>query len=133
MRRSRLRSAALAVLSAVLMSLAVPNELFKHGLAGLGFIALIPLYIAVLELPGPRSAALVVGIFGGLQHALTSFWLWFFQDYRIWTLGSTTLAYIVVYAVLGLYLWLFLDRSDGARPLGFIVLWACFEYQKSTG
>src|SRR5208283_5104204 len=33
----------------------------------------------------------------------------------------------------GLYLWLFLDRSDGARPLGFIVLWACFEYQKSTG
>jgi apolipoprotein N-acyltransferase len=115
------------------MSLAVPNELFKHGLAGLGFIALIPLYIAVLELPGPRSAALVVGIFGGLQHALTSFWLWFFQDYRIWTLGSTTLAYFVVYAVLGLYLWLFLDRSDGARPLSFIVLWACFEYQKSTG
>src|SRR5208283_5245112 len=33
----------------------------------------------------------------------------------------------------GLYLWLFLDRSDGARPLSFIVLWTCFEYQKSTG
>jgi len=68
-----------------------------------------------------------------LQHALTSFWLWFFQDYRIWTLGSTTLAYFFVYAVLGLYLWLFLERSGRARPLAFIVLWTAFEYQKSTG
>ena len=133
MRRAFLRSAALAVVSAALMTLAVPNEVFKHGLAALGFVALIPLYIAVVELPGPRSAAVVVGLFGGLQHALTSFWLWFFQDYRIWTLGSTTLAYFVVYAVLGLYLWLFLDRGGAARPIAFIVLWTCFEYQKSIG
>jgi apolipoprotein N-acyltransferase len=115
------------------MTLAVPNELFKHGLVPLGFIALVPLYIAVIELPGPKSAALVTGAFGAVQHALTSFWLWFFQDYRIWTLGSTTLTYFVVYAVLGLYLWLFLSRGAKARPLGFIVLWTCFEYQKSVG
>ncbi len=127
------RSVALAVLSALLMTLALPNELFKHGLVGLGFIALIPLYIAVAELPGPRSSALVVGLFGGLQHAMTSFWLWFFQDYRIWTLGSTTLAYFVVYAVLGMYLWLFLDRGGRARPLAFLILWTCFEFQKSVG
>ncbi|MGA2544932.1 MAG: apolipoprotein N-acyltransferase [Rectinemataceae bacterium] len=128
-----LRSLTLAAASAILMTLAVPNELFKHGLAPLGFIALIPLYIAILELPGPKSAALVTGVFGALQHTLTSFWLWFFQDYRIWTLGSTTLAYFVVYAVLGLYLWLFLSRGAKARPLGFILLWTCFEYQKSVG
>ena len=89
--------------SAILMTLAVPNELFKHGLVPLGFIALVPLYLAVLELGSPRGSALVTGLFGALQHALTSFWLWFFQDFRIWTLGSTTLAYFVVYAVLGLY------------------------------
>ena len=115
------------------MTLAVPNEIFKHGLLGLGFFALVPLYLAVIELPGPRSAGLVVGIFGSLQHALTSFWLWFFQDYRVWTLGSTTLAYFLVYAVLGFYLWLFLDRSERGRPLAFVILWCCFEYQKSTG
>ena len=97
------RSLALAVASAILMTLAVPNEIFKHGFVPLGFIALIPLYLAILELPGPKLAALVTGIFGALQHALTSFWLWFFQDFRIWTLGSTTLAYFLVYAVLGLY------------------------------
>jgi apolipoprotein N-acyltransferase len=124
---------ALAVASAILMTLAVPNEMFKHGLAPLGFVALIPLYVGILELPGPKTAALVTGVFGALQHGLTSFWLWFFEDYRIWTLGSTTLFYLVVYAVLGLYLWFFLSRGGNARPLGFILLWTCFEYQKSFG
>ncbi len=127
------RSLALAAVSAILMTLAVPNEIFKHGLAPLGFVALIPLYVAMIELPGPKSAALVAGLFGALQHALTSFWLWFFKDFRIWTLGSTTLAYFVVYAVLGLYIWLILDRGGRARPLGFVLLWTAFEFQKSIG
>jgi apolipoprotein N-acyltransferase len=132
-RSTLFRSAALAAASAILMTLAVPNELFKHGIAVLGFIALVPLYLALMDLPGPKSAALITGLFGALQHALTSFWLWFFKDFRIWTLGSTTLAYFVVYAVLGLYLWLFLSRGDRARPIGFIVLWTAFEFQKSVG
>jgi len=129
----KLRPLALAIASAILMTLAVPNEIFKHGLVPLGFIALIPLYIALIELSSPKSAALATGLFGALQHALTSYWLWFFQDFRIWTLGSTTLAYFIVYAVLGLYLWLFLQRSGGARPLAFALLWTAFEYQKSVG
>jgi apolipoprotein N-acyltransferase len=87
----------------------------------------------VLEIPGPKTAALAVGAFGAVQHGLTSFWLWFFQDYRIWTLGSTTLAYFIVYAVLGLYLWLFLNRGGRGRPLGFILVWTAFEFQKSVG
>jgi apolipoprotein N-acyltransferase len=127
------RSLALAVSSALLMTLAVPNELFAHGLPPLGFIALVPLYVALLDLRSHRSAALVVGVFGALQHGLTSFWLWNFHDFRIWTLGSTTFAYLLVYAVLGLYLWLFLARSGTARPLAFALLWTAFEHQKSTG
>jgi apolipoprotein N-acyltransferase len=132
-RRSLPRAFALAAVSAALMALAVPNELFKHGLAGLGFIALVPLYFAVLEAGSPRASAFVVGLFGSLQHALSSFWLWFFQDFRFWTLGSTTIAYFVVYMVLGLYLWLFLCRSGRARPAAFAILWASFEYLKSNG
>jgi apolipoprotein N-acyltransferase len=127
------RSLALAVFSALLIVLAVPNELFKHGSAPLGFIALVPLYLAILRLRGPKSAALVAGLFGALQHAGTSFWLWNFHDYRFWTLGSTTLAYFIVYMVLGLYIWLFLVRGDKARPAAFALLWTGFEYCKSTG
>jgi apolipoprotein N-acyltransferase len=127
------RAVALAFFSAILMTLAVPNELFLHGLAPLGFFALAPLYLAILGLRGPKSAALVTGIFGALQHAMTSFWLWNFHNFRFWTLGSTTIAYFIVYTLLGCYLWLFLCRSGRARPLAFIVLWTSFEYLKSTG
>jgi apolipoprotein N-acyltransferase len=130
---SILRPLALAAASAILMTLAVPNELFKHGFIPLGFVALIPLYVGILELRGPKSAALATGLFGALQHGLTSYWLWFFKDFRIWTLGSTTVAYFIVYAVLGLYLWFLLDRGGRARPLGFILLWTAFEYLKSVG
>jgi apolipoprotein N-acyltransferase len=131
--RSIPRALALAVASAILMTLALPNEIFKHGIVPLGFIALVPLYLAILSLPGPKSAALVAGIFGSMQHALSSYWLWFFKDFRIWTLGSTTLAYFFIYSVLGLYLWLILDRGGRSRPLGFMLLWTAFEFQKSTG
>ena len=116
------------------MTLALPNELFKHGLARARLYRPDSICISPLSsCPALDRPALVVGLFGSLQHALTSFWLWFFQDYRIWTLGSTTLAYFVVYAVLGIYLWLFLDRGERARPLAFSILWTCFEYQKSVG
>jgi len=127
------RSLLLALSSAVLMTLAVPNEIMKFGLPPLGFLGLVPLYIAIAGLSSPKAAALVTGVFGALQHAMTSFWLWFFNDFRFWTLGTTTLGYFVVYAVLGLYLWLVLARGGRARPFLFALLWVAFEYQKSIG
>jgi apolipoprotein N-acyltransferase len=133
MKHNHGKAIALALFSALLMVLAVPNELFKHGSVFIGFVALAPLYLATLDLRGPKSAALVVGLFGAAQHAGTSFWLWNFHDYRVWTLGSTTAAYFLVYAVLGLYLWLFLAKGRQARPLAFALLWTGFEYCKSTG
>jgi apolipoprotein N-acyltransferase len=132
-RGSAARAYMLAAASAVLMTLAVPNEFMKFGFAPLGFIALAPLYIALVGLRSPKSSALVVGLFGALQHAMTSFWLWFFKDFRFWTLGSTTLAYFAVYAVLGLYLWLATARGGRARPALFAVAWVAFEYLKSVG
>jgi apolipoprotein N-acyltransferase len=127
------RSIVLAVCSAVLMTLAVPNEFMNYGFPVLGFIALVPLYIALSNCSTPRSASLVTGVFGSLQHAMTSFWLWFFNDFRFWTLGTTTIAYFVVYAVYGMYLWLCLSRGGRARPILFMLFWVMFEYQKSVG
>jgi apolipoprotein N-acyltransferase len=127
------RPLLLAASSSVLMTLAVPNELMAQGMPFLGFIALAPLYVALSGLSSPKSSALVTGLFGALQHGMTSFWLWFFKDFRFWTLGSTTLAYFVVYAVLGLYLWLAAARGGAARPILFTIAWVAFEYQKSVG
>jgi apolipoprotein N-acyltransferase len=132
----RPRPSALIVLglsSSVFLSIALPNEAFRFGAPVLGFIALIPLYAALRECRSPGMAALVTGLFGACQHALSSYWLYFFHDFAFWTIGVSTLAYAVVYAVLGLYLGLALKRSGSGRPLAFAAIWAAFEYLKSTG
>jgi len=115
------------------MAVALPNEVFRFGFAPLGFLALVPLYAALLEAPSFGSAAFLCGLFGAAQHALSSYWLWFFKDFRVWTLGSTTVAYGVIYAVLGLYLAFLLKRTGRWRPLAFALLWTGFEYLKSVG
>lgn len=128
-----LRHALLAVSSAVLMALALPNELFKYGLPPLGFLALIPLWTALLDTETYGDAAFTTAVFGALQHALSSYWLYFFKGFAFWTLGSTTIAYAVVYAVFGLYLGFFARKGGIGRPLAFAALWAVFEFMKSNG
>jgi apolipoprotein N-acyltransferase len=124
---------ALALSSAALLALAIPNEAFAFGCGPLGFLALVPLYAALLEAPSYGFSALVVGAFGALQHCFSSYWLWFFNDFRFWTLGSTTIAYGIAYSVLGLYLSLLVKKTGAARPLAFALAWTAFEYLKSSG
>ena len=124
----------LPLVSALLCAISLPNELFLNGFWPLGFICLIPLYIALLKAPTPRRAALIGAIFGALHHALTSYWLFFYKDFAFWTLGSTTLGYAVVYALVGLYgNFLLRTESPALRPFVFAVGWASFEYLKASG
>ena len=129
----KLRLLALAASSALLFAAGLPNEVFKYGFPLLGYIALVPLYLCLMEAPSYGFAALAAGLYGALHHASSSYWLFFFHDYALWTLGSTTLAYGVVYAVAGLYMAFILKRSGSFRPLAFALFWTCLEYLKSTG
>ncbi|HWR10972.1 MAG TPA: apolipoprotein N-acyltransferase [Rectinemataceae bacterium] len=124
----------LPIFSALLCAISLPNELFLTGFWPTGFIALAPLYIALLRARSPRRAALSGAIFGALSHGLTSYWLFFYKDFAFWTLGSTTLAYAVVYAAIAMY-GSFLLRSEfrAYRPFLFAIGWAAFEYLKSSG
>jgi apolipoprotein N-acyltransferase len=130
---SRLRILTLAILSGVLLPLALPNELFSWGNPALGLIALAPLYVALASTSSYGIAFLATAIFGGLAHGLSSYWLWFFKDFRFWTLGSSTLAYMVVYGCLGLYLRGALKRSGLYRVIVFAAVWTVFEWGKSNG
>ncbi len=123
----------IGLLSSTLLALAIPNELFVWGNPLFGMIALIPLYSA-LRFAGSYKRAFVIGmVFGGAAHGFSSFWLWFFKGFRLWTLGTTTLAYIVVYGFLGWYLFGALKRGGTLRPFLFALIWAVFEYAKSFG
>ncbi|HET7839534.1 MAG TPA: apolipoprotein N-acyltransferase [Rectinemataceae bacterium] len=124
---------ALGLSSSFLLSLGLPNEVFRLGMPLLGLVALIPLYVALRGCRSYGMAALVTGLFGACQHAMSSYWLYFFQDFAFWTIGISTAAYAVVYSVLGLYLGLILRRSGAGRPLAFAAMWAGFEYLKSNG
>lgn len=130
---SRFHIMLLAVLSGMLLPLALPNELFPWGNPALGLIALAPLYLALSASTGYGMAFVAAAIFGGLAHGLSSYWLWFFNDFRFWTLGSSTLAYMVVYGCLGLYLRGALKRSGLYRVLVFAAVWTVFEWGKSNG
>lgn len=131
MRQARL--IILAVFSAILLSLALPNELFPWGNPALGVIALAPLFIALSLSGSYRAAFVIAALFGGLAHGLSSYWLWFFKDFRLWTLGTTSIAYMLVYGVLGIYLRGILKRGGLARPLLFAMAWVVFEWGKSNG
>jgi len=121
------------MLSATLLALALPNELFSWGNPAIGLIALTPLFVAMTLTVSYKEAFLVGALFGGLAHGLSSYWLWFFKDFRFWTLGTSTIAYMVVYGFLGLYLRGSVKRTGILRPLVFAMVWAVFEWGKSNG
>jgi len=123
---------ACAAASSFLFAAGLPNEIFAQGLAPLGYLALVPLYFALGAAPSYGFAALACALYGGLHHALSSYWLFYFKDFALYTIGATTIAYTFLYAVLGMYLTFFLKKSGKFRPLGFALVWAGFEYLKST-
>lgn len=119
--------------SSVLLALALPNEMFSWGNPVLGLVALAPLFVALASTRSFREAFLVGAIFGGLAHGLSSYWLWFFKDFRFWTLGTSSAAYMVVYGFVGMYLRGALKRTGIARTLVFAMSWAVIEWGKSSG
>lgn len=123
----------LALLGGALTALAIPSELFPRGNPALGWIASAPLYFALAASPGFGFSAALGAVYGAAAHGFSSYWLWFFKDYAVWTLGSTVLAYGVVYAHFALWLSFLIRRGGVWRPLAYALLWSGLEFYKSTG
>ncbi|MBN1519097.1 MAG: apolipoprotein N-acyltransferase [Spirochaetales bacterium] len=128
-----LKTAGLSALSGIALALSLPNEICPWGNPLIGLMALVPLYLALDRTKGWRGAFWTGALFGALAHGLSSYWLWFFKDFRVWTLGSSVLAYAVVYGVLAMYLRGALRKGGFLRPLIFAAAWTVFEWSKSNG
>lgn len=126
-------SIARVLLSSVLFAVALPNELFLYGSPVMGVIALVPLYRALRHAAGGREAARLGALFGLVSTLLTNFWLMFFRDYSVWTIGGTAIGYTAYNFLLGGLLWLVLQSRPAWRPLLFALLWTLYEYAKSIG
>ena len=152
--RMRSRGAVLAILSALLLALALPNDLFPYGSPLFGVLALAPLLAAVYRTRGYAGAARLGVIFGAASSIASNFWLIFFQSFSVWTLGGVTLAYVAYFALLAPLLRFVAGVPRGLpgglpdapcravtpggmprayRPIAVAVLWTLYEFLKSSG
>ena len=133
-----------------MLSLAIPNELLHFGSPAAAMLALIPFYFAYTNFSSYKQAALLTGLNTMLVHLMSSFWLAFFKDFAVFTLGASALGTGVIGAVAGLILYspfhrykkhteLRIYASPSYRAfIPFRILWFCtvyvlYEWMKSTG
>ena len=133
-----------------MLSLSIPNELLHFGSPAAAMLALIPLYFAYTNFSSYKQAALLTGLHTMLVHLMSSFWLAFFKDFAVFTLGASALGTGVIGAVAGLILYspfhkykkhtelrIYASPSYSAF-IPFRILWFCtvyvlYEWMKSTG
>jgi apolipoprotein N-acyltransferase len=138
----------LVLLSAVLLPLALPSEFFGGairflglqpdesffwGNAVLGLVCIAPLFYAVSLAPTFGFASLLGVVFGAVSTALGNFWLMFFQGFSVWTYGGTIAGYAGLNALLFPFLRGCAQIGGRQRPFVLAIVWAAYEYYKSTG
>lgn len=129
-----LKNLILASLSAIVFSFAIPNEFSFFGSTVLGFVSLIPLYFAFLRAKSWKQLSVLFGSWVALTHLISSFWLAFFRDFAIFTLGASTVAYFFLAAAFGPIFYLIARfKRENLRPFAFAIVWVFWEWFKSTG
>ncbi|MGP1594248.1 MAG: apolipoprotein N-acyltransferase [Treponema sp.] len=122
-----------AICSAVLLSLGIPNEFFYNGSVFFGVVAFIPLYTGLYMSKSRKMTAFMYGMMVSCVHLCSSFWLVHFQDFAIFTLGASTVAYFFLGLPFGSVLFSIKRLPVQLRAFAFagiIVLW---EWFKSSG
>ncbi|OQA64100.1 MAG: Apolipoprotein N-acyltransferase [Spirochaetes bacterium ADurb.Bin269] len=121
------------LLSAVLLSLGIPNEVFKHGSALLTLIALVPLFTALLRTRKWSEAGFSGGLMMLVVHLLSSFWLANFKEFAIFTLGGSGLVTCILGIPVGWGLKKAASLKPAYRPAVFAAVWTVWEFAKSSG
>jgi apolipoprotein N-acyltransferase len=135
--------------SAVLVSLAIPNEIIPLGSPYIALFSLVPFYIAVSRCRTYRAAFWLSGLQIMTVHLLSSFWLAFFKDFAVFTLGASAVATGFMGAVFGILLYLPFARETAHKQLTelagtdtrriplrifwFAGIYTLYEWYKSSG
>lgn len=127
-------SVFLALLSAALTAIAIPNEFFLLGVPVAGLVALAPLYIALRTTRSWRQSALLCALQTGLVHVLSSWWLGNFHGLGIYTLGASAIGTAFIGLAFGMYqhTCLRIEHHLLPKPLSFAMLWVIYETAKSS-
>lgn len=120
------------VFSAFLLSLSLPNEPFPFGLPLVGTIALIPVLLSVYQTDDWKKAARLGALFGALSTAVSNYWLAFYGEFSIWTIGGAVIGYTGYNYILFGYIY-HLSRDRRFRSVKIATIWAGYEFLKSVG
>ena len=139
-----------SVFSGLMLTLGIPNELFLLGNPFYAFIAIIPYYIAIKNARNYKQAFLLGFVQSLTTHLCSSFWLAYFKDFAIFTLGASALGTACIGGIMALFMYLPFSRKElpvlteysAIRPfflepafkiLYFASLYTLYEWVKSTG
>ncbi len=126
-------SILLTILSAILLSAAIPNEYFHYGNALISIICLVPFFLALIFSSGKRFSAFLGLIFGITSSLLTYFWLLFFQSFSIWTITGTAAAHGIYFVLFAPIITAFSKTDKNYRPFILASVWVVYEAFKSFG
>ena len=140
-----------SVFSGLALSLAIPNELYLFGFPFYTLLAFIPLYLIFNKITDFKLAFLAFFLQTLTTHLISSFWLAFFKDFAIFTLGASAIGTACIGGAFGLYFFLPYN-STGAqnklnenalklplmqtttfRVLYFAAVYTLYEWAKSSG
>ena len=80
-----------SVFSGLIFSAAIPNEIYSFGAPVLTLVAFIPFYLVFYKARSYKQAFLAGFLQAITTHLISSFWLAYFKDFAIFTLGASAL------------------------------------------
>lgn len=139
-----------SIFSGILLSLAIPNEIFLLGCPVITLFALIPFYMAIKNSKSYGHAFLCGLLQVGVCHLCSSFWLGKFESYAYFTLGGSAFAEAGIGGFFGLFLYLPYSRNkknelydfSASKPfykgpafkaIYFATVYTMYEWVKSSG
>lgn len=137
--------------SGALLAAAIPNEVFLFGCPFITIFALIPYYYVLKHAKSFKFAFIYGAVQALITHLISSFWLAYFKDYAIFTLGASAFGTACIGGFFALFMYLpyadIKSRTDlnensllinwknsvSFRILYFASLYTLYEWGKSSG
>lgn len=136
--------------SGLILSIGIPNEQYLLGSPFIAFFSIIPYYLAIKNCKNYKQAFFCGVIQSGTTHLFSSFWLAYFKDFAIFTLGASALGTAFFGGSLALLMYLPFSRQERSflnkyslsttfyedpafRTIFFASCYTFYEWVKSSG
>ena len=134
-----------------MLSTAIPNEFYLFGCPFYTLIAFIPLYLIFNRIRNFKTAFLAFFIQTLTTHLISSFWLAYFKDFAVFTLGASAFGTACIGGAFGLFFFIPYYTSDCQNKINeyslafsirrsvifrifyFAAIYTLYEWVKSAG